>query len=93
MCWLLGPGRDALEGVPEHSRACELTAAQGQVEAAGRIRSRYKPMSAVSQGQAFPLWPEPGRDAILQPPEPEIRPSPYVLERAADPDAGWEAGD
>ena len=40
-------------------------------------------------GRAFPLWPGPGREAILQPPKPEIRPSPYVLERAAD----WEAGD
>ena len=44
-------------------------------------------------GQAFPLWPGPGRDAILQPPKPEIRPSPYVLERDADRDADWEAGD
>jgi hypothetical protein len=44
-------------------------------------------------GQAFPLWPGPGRDAILQPPKPEIRPSPYVLERAADGNADWEAGD
>jgi hypothetical protein len=44
-------------------------------------------------GQAFPLWPGPGGDAILQPPKPEIRPSPYVLERAADRDADWEAGD
>ena len=44
-------------------------------------------------GQAFPLWPGPGRDAILQPPKPEIRPSPYVLERAADRDADREAGD
>jgi hypothetical protein len=44
-------------------------------------------------GRAFPLWPGPGRDAILQPPKPQIRPSPYVLERAADRDAGWEAAD
>ncbi len=27
-------------------------------------------------GQAFPPWPRPARDAILQPPKPEIRPSP-----------------
>jgi hypothetical protein len=44
-------------------------------------------------GQAFPLWPRPGRDAILQPPKPEIRPSPQVLERAADRDADWEAAE
>ena len=44
-------------------------------------------------GQAFPPWPRPARDAILQPPKPEIRPSLQVLERAADRDAGWEAAD
>jgi conjugative relaxase-like TrwC/TraI family protein len=44
-------------------------------------------------GQAFPPWPAPSRDAILQPPKPEIRPSPHVLEPAADRDADWEAAD
>ena len=44
-------------------------------------------------GQAFPPWPGQARDAILQPPKPEIRPSPQVLERAADRDADWEAAD
>ena len=43
-------------------------------------------------GQAFPPWPRSGRDAILQPPKPEIRPSSQILERAADRDADWEAG-
>ena len=44
-------------------------------------------------GQAFPPWPGRASDAILQPPKPEIRPSPYVLERAADRDADREAAD
>ena len=44
-------------------------------------------------GQAFPPWPGPARGAILQPPKPEIRPSPQVLQRAADRDADWEAAD
>ena len=44
-------------------------------------------------GQAFPPWPRLARDAILQPAKPEIRPSPQVLERAADRDADWEAAD
>ena len=44
-------------------------------------------------GQAFPPWPGPARGAILQPPKPEIRPSPRVLERAADRDADREAAD
>ena len=44
-------------------------------------------------GQAFPPWPGPAGDAILQPPKPEIRPSPHVLQRAADRDADPEAAD
>ena len=44
-------------------------------------------------GQAFPPWPRADTDAILQPPKPEIRPSPLVLERAADRDADWEAAE
>ena len=44
-------------------------------------------------GRAFPPWPGPARGAILQPPKPEIRPSPQVLQRAADRDADWEAAD
>jgi conjugative relaxase-like TrwC/TraI family protein len=44
-------------------------------------------------GQAFPPWPGPARDAILQPPRPEIRPSPQVLQRVADRDADREAAD
>jgi hypothetical protein len=44
-------------------------------------------------GQAFPPWPGPARGAILQPPKPEIRPSPQLLQRAADRDADFEAAD
>jgi hypothetical protein len=44
-------------------------------------------------GQAFPPWPGPARDAILQPPKPEIRPSPQVLQRAGNRDADREAAD
>jgi hypothetical protein len=44
-------------------------------------------------GQAFPPWPKPEKDPILQPPKPEIAPSPHVLERAADRDADREAAD
>ena len=44
-------------------------------------------------GQTFPPWPRPAKDAILQPPRPEIRPSLQVLERATDRDADWEAAE
>ena len=44
-------------------------------------------------GQAFPAWTGSGKGAILQPPEPQIRPSARVLERVADRDADIEAGE
>ena len=44
-------------------------------------------------GPAFPAWTSPRREPILQPPRPEIPPSPRILERATDRDAGWEAAD
>jgi hypothetical protein len=44
-------------------------------------------------GRAFPPWPRPAGDAILQPPKPEIRPSQQILERAANRDADWEGAD
>jgi hypothetical protein len=44
-------------------------------------------------GQAFPAWTGPGRAPILQPPKPEIPPSPRVLQRVMDRDADREAAD
>jgi hypothetical protein len=44
-------------------------------------------------GQAFPPWDGHRKDAILQPPKPEIRPSDQVLERATDRDIDLEAAD
>jgi hypothetical protein len=44
-------------------------------------------------GQAFPAWTGPGHEPILRPPKPEIRPSPQILQRAADRDAELEAAD
>jgi hypothetical protein len=44
-------------------------------------------------GQVFPARSGPSRDAILQPPKPHIRPSPLLLQRAADRDADLEAAE
>ena len=44
-------------------------------------------------GPAFPAWTGPGREPILQPPKPDIPPSPRILERAMDRDTDWEAAD
>lgn len=42
---------------------------------------------------AFPAWTAPARDAILQPPKPQIEPSQRILELAADRDMDMEAAD
>jgi hypothetical protein len=42
---------------------------------------------------AFPAWTGSGREPILQPPKPEIPPSPRILQRATDRDVDWEAAD
>jgi hypothetical protein len=42
---------------------------------------------------AFPAPNPPAKDAILQPPRPEITPSAKILERSRQPEPGWEAAD
>ena len=44
-------------------------------------------------GHAFPSWNPPERDAILQPPKPEIQPSAKIIELAREPEPGREAAD
>jgi hypothetical protein len=44
-------------------------------------------------GQAFPAWHHADRDAILQPPKPQIQPSPQILERVADRALDMEAAE
>jgi hypothetical protein len=44
-------------------------------------------------GHAFPAWKPPEKDAILQPPKPEIPPAAKIVELAREPETGWEAAD
>jgi hypothetical protein len=44
-------------------------------------------------GEAFPSWTPPGRDAILQPPKPQITPAARILQLAAERDTSHEAAD
>jgi hypothetical protein len=44
-------------------------------------------------GHAFPAWNRPGKDAILQPPKPEIPPAAKIVELSREPETGWEAAD
>jgi hypothetical protein len=45
------------------------------------------------EGRAFPTWTPAARDAILQPPKPQIEPSPRILERVRGHDLDLEAAD
>jgi AAA domain len=71
----------------------------GHVAFTRQLASRQSQMSPYGDpgyadlGQVFAPLSGPGKDAILQPPKPQIRPSPLVLQRAADRDAGLEAAD
>jgi hypothetical protein len=44
-------------------------------------------------GGAFPAWRVPSRDAILQPPKPQIMPAAKILQLAQEYDTEPEAGD
>ena len=44
-------------------------------------------------GEAFPAWQAPGRDAILQPPKPQITPSAKILQLVRERDTEPEAAD
>jgi hypothetical protein len=44
-------------------------------------------------GEAFPSWNPPGRDAILQPPKPQITPAAKILQLSAERDRSPEAAD
>jgi hypothetical protein len=44
-------------------------------------------------GPAFPAWTAAEKDAILQPPKPQIQPSPRILERVTGRDLDMEAAE
>ena len=66
-------------------------------EFAGRLAERQSVMMPAEDpdfehaGRAFPTWTALGRDAILQPPKPQITPSERILERVSGRDLDMEA--
>jgi hypothetical protein len=86
------------EQVPEMDQWIKDLAVQRRAFA-GRLADRQSLMVPAEDpdygdlGQAFPPWPAPARDAILQPPKPDIQPSARILERAMDHDLDMEAAD
>ena len=86
-------------GLAETSRQLEEAAMRHRGLAA-RLTERHRltiptEESTYDISPAFPLTSARGRTAILQPPKPEIQPSPWVLERVAgrDLDLDLEAAD
>jgi hypothetical protein len=79
------------------SRRIEEPAAAHR-EFAGRLAERQSlPIPArdpgyADTGPAFLPRTVQGRSAILQPPQPQIEPSPWILEQVADRDRNLEAG-
>jgi hypothetical protein len=71
---------DWITGLPEERRAVQQRLTE---------RQAADPSSGL-QSPPRPVWADAHRDAILQPPKPEIRPAAAVLERAAEIEA--EAG-
>ena len=55
------------------------------------VRVPHEDPDYQDEGEAWPAWAERDRDAILQPPKPEMRPAPE-LERAAEARTDAEAG-
>ena len=58
-----------------------------------RTRQPHTAGSSAGFGPAFPAWSAEARDAILQPPKPQIEPSPRILERVPGRDLDREAAD
>jgi hypothetical protein len=89
------PSRTAID-LAEASRLLGELAAQR--DAAAELADRQRPTARDTiprldrAGPAIPLGPAQRRTAILQPPAPEIPPSPWILERAAERNLEPEAG-
>jgi conjugative relaxase-like TrwC/TraI family protein len=85
-------------GIQELAQQTRDLAAQHR-EFTGRLAERQNLMIPAEDpdfdnpGLAFPVRGQPGRDAILQPPKPQIRPSERILERSAGRDLHMEAAD
>ena len=73
----------------------ELTAQRREFarQFAERTRQPLSVSNSADFGPAFPAWTGEARDAILQPPKPQIKPSPRILERVPGHDLDLEAAD
>jgi TrwC relaxase/AAA domain len=73
--------------------AAQHRAFAGQLAERQSLRIPAEDPDYEDLGPAFPAWAGPDRDAILQPPKPQIQPSPQILERAVGRDLDMEAAE
>jgi hypothetical protein len=64
--------------------AAERRAVRKRIDERKGMRIPNQDPDYQDEGEAWPAWPVPERDAILQPPKPEMRPAAGVLERLAE---------
>jgi hypothetical protein len=82
---VLAPGAESYQTPEWITRlAAERTAVRERLDERKGVRIPSADPDYEDQGEAWPSWKERDRDAILQPPKPEMRPAPALLERAAD---------
>ena len=70
----------------------ERRAFQERLDERKNVRIPSQNPELEDEGEAWPTWIPRDRDAILQPPSPDMRPSPEIAARAAEASADREAG-
>jgi hypothetical protein len=76
-----------------HNLAVQRQAFREKLEERQALKVPSEDPDFEDLGPAFTAWNPPEKDAILQPPKPEITPSAKILELAREPEADWETGD
>ena len=88
----LAPGAESYETPEWITRlADERRAVRERLDERKGVRVPSADPDYEDEGEAWPSWAERDRDAILQPPRPQMQPAPAVAERAAQADSEREA--
>ena len=88
----LTPGPESYEPPEWITRlAAERRAVRERLDERKAVRIPSPDPDYEDEGEAWPAWTDRDRDAILQPPKPQMQPAPEVAERAAAGRAEREA--
>jgi len=81
---VLAPGAETYQAPEWITRlAAERRAVREKLDERKGVRVPSEDPDCQDEGEAWPAWTERDRDAILQPPRPQMQPAPAVAERAA----------